>query len=180
MKQIITKTWERIYRNWFNLEKNFSEIQIPEHYNPQKHFAVIVAKGITTDKIVADIKKRFDISIYFNDVKNDRNSEVSDYIIIFHRSIEPDGTPSFWSANALDQMQHKGITLLERILLEVLYFDATRRHLDMYNTTLCCGSRDNVGRVPGIHWNKVDKNLVALEYSPNYYHKSLRVRAIVT
>ncbi|HPT30092.1 MAG TPA: hypothetical protein PK526_04075 [bacterium] len=179
MKNITTKTWERIYKDWFQLEKNFSNIQVPEYYNQEKHFNVIVAREMATNKIIVDIRKQFDIYVGFDDAINDRNPESGDYIILFNRSIEPDKLPSFASTAALDQIQHKGITLLERILLEVLYFDVTKKHLDIENTTNCNGSRDNLGRVPGVSWDKTCEKLIVLPYSPRYYKGSFRARAVI-
>lgn len=45
-----------------------------------------------------------------------------------------------------------GITIRERILLELSYFDQTGNHLDIKGLTFCSGSRDSGGGVPDAHW----------------------------
>ena len=47
----------------------------------------------------------------------------------------------------------KGITLEERLLLEIEYFKKTGKHLDVENWTLCSGSRYQDGYVPSAYWD---------------------------
>ena len=39
------------------------------------------------------------------------------------------------------------------MLMELDYFTETGNHLDVVNITLCAGSRDDDGGVPGCNWN---------------------------
>ncbi len=52
-------------------------------------------------------------------------------------------------------MNHTGITLMERLILELKHFEETGKHLDVDKITLCVGSRDSDGGVPSVNWNGV-------------------------
>ena len=181
----IKATWQGIYRKWFGLQKDFSDLQVPEHYDPRKHFAVIVAQGLTMNRVVAGMRKRFKISLYKEDldtsvIHNDRTAENGDYIVLFNRNIEADEEFKNLSANQLKIVNHKGITLLERLLLGVLYFDRTKKHLDISNWTLCSGSRDSDGSIPYVRWHSGHAELRVFWYIPGYSRGFLRSRAVVS
>ena len=181
----IKATWQKIYKNWFGLQKDFSNLQIPENYDPRKHFAVIVAQGLTMNEIVASMIKRFSVYLYRDNLDasmthNDRDAKNGDYIVIFNKNIEADEEFKNLSANKLKNMNHQGITLMERLLLEVLYFDKTKKHLDINNWTLCSGSRFSDGDVPFVHWNSYDVELYVFWCSPDHSNDDLRSRAVVS
>jgi len=44
------------------------------------------------------------------------------------------------------------MTVPERLLYEIKYYDETGEHLDVKNITLCSGSRDSAGSVPYVYW----------------------------
>ncbi len=142
----IRKVWERIYREWFNLEKDFSNLQIPRKYNPKKHFPVIMAQELTKNQLVTGMRKIFNVNLYFEDldenvVHDDRTAEKGDYIILFNNNINVINKFKCISADQLQEIGHRGITLAERLLLEVFYFDRAKKHLDQRNNwTLCSGS----------------------------------------
>ena len=184
MRNNITKNWEEIYQKWFNLKKDFSAIKVPENYNPKKHFAVIVAQGLTINEVVVAMRKKFEVYLYTEDLdivvnKNDRAAEGGDYIVLFYKNIEADEEFKNLSANQLKDKGHKGITLMERLLLEALYFDKTKKHLDMENVTLCDGSSCSAGGVPGIFWFSSGDELYVLWSLPSSSRGHLRSRAVV-
>lgn len=181
----IKATWQGIYKRWFGLQKDFSDLQVPENYDPRKHFAVIVAQELTMNQVVAGMRKRFKVSLYKEDldtsvVHNDRTAENGDYIVLFNKNVEADEEFKNLSANKLKTMGHKGITLMERLLLEVLYFDRTKKHLDISNWTLCSGSRSSGGSVPHVHWDSSDDGLVVFWCYPDGSDSSLRSRTVVS
>ncbi|MFA5644143.1 MAG: hypothetical protein WC928_01290 [Patescibacteria group bacterium] len=181
----IKSTWQRIYKKWFGLEKNFSDLQVPENYDPRKHFAVIVAQGLTKNQIVAEMRLKFKVSLHKEDLDtsvnhNDRKAENGDYIVVFNKNVEADEEFKNYSANQLKAIEHKGITLLERLLLEILYFDRTKKHLDISNWTLCTGSRDSDGCVPDVGWNSSDGLLCVIWSYPDRSSDFLRSRAVVS
>ncbi len=181
----IKAIWKRIYKNWFGLQKDFSNLQVPENYDPRKHFAVIVAQGLTMNEIVASMRKRFSVYLYRDNLDasithNDRDAKNGDYIVLFNKNIEADEEFKNLSANKLKKMDHQGITLMERLLLEVLYFDKTKKHLDINNWTLCSGSRDSDGDVPYVCWDSIDDRLYVNWCHFEYFDADLRSRAVVS
>ncbi len=144
----ITRVWEGIYKEWFGLEKNFSNLKISPKYSPLKHFGIIVAKSLIAREVVTPMMSKFKVSLY-NDCliaedtfKDERTAEDGDYFIFFDRNIE--ACDEFPDSSALDMWFEfaETITFLERLLLEVLYFNETGKHLDNHSETICCGSRD--------------------------------------
>lgn len=180
----IKLTWQKIYKEWFNLEKDFSNLEIPSIYNNRKHFAVIVAEEINMSLVGEAIKKEFKIWVHNEDldvsgIKNDRDSKKGDYVVFFKKNIEADEEFKDLSANKLAETGHKGITLLERLLLEVLYFNETKKHLDIKNVTICTGSRGFCGRVPRVFWNSGHGKLRVDWNYPDSAGDNLRSRAVV-
>ena len=47
----------------------------------------------------------------------------------------------------------KCISLRERIIYEKIWFEKNGTHLDINNWTLCAGSRNPIGYVPGVDWS---------------------------
>jgi len=87
----------------------------------------------------------------------------------FKANIEADDEHKNKSANDLEKEGIVGITLRERLLLELNYYSFTGKHLDIDKITLCAGSRYSDGYVPDVRWcggklrvrwcNSVDANV---------------------
>ena len=181
----ILTTWQKIYHEWFDMEIDISGLQVPENYNPEKHFLVLVAKDITINTVVEAMRKRFKVYLYTEDLnsdvtKNDRSSEGGHYLVLFNKNVEADEEFKNMSADDLAKKEHKGITLLERLLLEVLYFSETKKHLDTDNWTLCSGSRGSVGYVPEVNWRSDYDGLSVRWYLSGHSDDSLRSRVVVS
>jgi len=82
--------------------------------------------------------------------KNDRNPRKDSYVVSFRRSVEADEENRNLSTDDLKNRGDKGITLLERLLLELGYFAATGQHLDIESVTLCAGSLHKNGYTPRV------------------------------
>lgn len=110
--------------------------------------------------------------------KNDRTSKTA-YAKRFRDRVEADEELNKnLSANQCVAQGIQGITLLERLLLELWYFFQTSGgHLDLQNVTLCAGSRDDGGYVPYVHWSGY--KLEVDYYDPDYWSGGLRARAAV-
>jgi len=83
------------------------------------------------------------------------------------------------SANDLGRRNIAGITLEERLVYELKYFEETGNHLDIKNWTLCAGSCYSDGFVPGVYWVSVAGELVVGGFSPGDRGGVLRSRAAV-
>lgn len=180
----ILVVWQKIYHEWFGMEINISDLQVPESYDSEKHFLVLVAEGITMNTVVSAMRERFNVYLYTenldtNVIENDRNSKDGDYFVCFNKSVEADEEYKNMSADELAKKEYKGITLLERLLLEVLHYSETKKHLDIENWTLCSGSRSSDGSVPCVHWNsdydKLDVDWCLSDFS----YDCLRSRVVV-
>lgn len=143
-----------------------------------------VVKGVTCNKMVAAMRKLgVNVYTYVDDLDkgvptNDRSPDNGSYLVSFRRNVEADPENKSKSANQLAADGHKGITLLERLLLELGYFLATGKHLDVSNWTLCAGSRDGLGRVPNVCFGG---GKVGVRWcSPDYSNDPLRSRSVVS
>ncbi|MEI7451593.1 MAG: hypothetical protein WCK37_00120 [Candidatus Falkowbacteria bacterium] len=178
----LKSVWTKIYQDWLDRKVDFTNLTIPSFYNRSKHFAVIVAQGTTMNELVTAIKKRFNVNLYTKDLDalvkiNDRIAD-KDYVVIFNISIEADKNLKNLSADKLAEMNISGITLLERLFLEIFYFDQLGENLDINNWTLCSGSRD-YGGVPGVHRN-LDGSITVAYFNPSYHSNIISSRAVVT
>jgi len=176
--------WKKIYKKWFGLEKDFSNLQIPKKYNHRKHFAVIAIQEVSMNDIVVAMGKKFKVFSYSENLdgnvnQNDRTLEGGDYVVLFNRNVEADEKFKNLSASQLKTMVHKGTTLMERLLLEVFYFNETKKHLDINNITLCSGSRDSFGDVPSVDWHSGSDGLCVGWCISGHSGDSLRSRAAV-
>jgi len=148
-------------------------------------WTVPVIKGITPNKVVKALKDAgVDVYLYINDPDkdvptNDRVPANGSYAISFKRTIEADEENKNLSANTLKQRGHKGITLLERLLLELGYLLTTGQHLDIKKWTLCSGSRCSGGSVPGVSWYSVYRRVRVCWFNSDHARDDLRSRSAV-
>lgn len=143
---------------------------------------ITVPKGMTVEKALEECKKNFDVYCWYDNFKgmtNDREP-TEEYTAKFKANIEADEELKNLSANELKEKGIKGITLLERLLLELDYFKRTGGHLDVDKVTLCSGSRRSGGRVPRVHWNAGHRKLYVHWYCLSNSDSRLRARAVVS
>lgn len=149
------KQWEALYREEFGETHDFSGVKIPEKKEGFNRLLVI-AKGMTPNRVYTACAKKFPCWRYTEDLDkgvptNDRMS-IEHYAIWVRDRVEADEELANLSADDLAKKQISGITLLERLLLELKYFRETCKHLDTQNVTLCSGSRFAGGYVPYAYW----------------------------
>jgi hypothetical protein len=156
--------WVTLYCEEFGITINPSDIKIPER-KPGFDRLIVVANGITINRAYEACEKKFPCWRYVSDL--DKNIPTNDriptetYAVWIRDRAEADEEIKNLSAEDLANQKIGGITLLERILLELEYFRETGKHLDVQNVTLCSGSRDSGGNVPSascrdgrfrVHW----------------------------
>ena len=111
--------------------------------------------------------------------ENDRSYVKGPYGIWVRDRIEADEKLKDLSANVLRDRRVAGITLDERLRLELFYWVRSRgQHLDIENWTLCAGSRDSNGRVPRVRWSGV--KLEVAWCGPGHADPALRAREVVS
>lgn len=155
---------------------------IPENPNL---WTLPVLQGLTCNKLVAAMKTLgAQFYLYADDLDkavptNDRDpNRDGSYIVSFARNFEADEENKNQSANSLAKAGHKGITLLERLLLGLGYFLATGKHLDESNWALCSGSRYGVGSVPHVYWDSDDRKVFVSWDFPGDRDSYLRSRSV--
>lgn len=105
---------------------------------------------LKTSEIIAQMKKQFGVWCYLSDAELDKQFPPTPSNRSFLATQEPQQLGQ--SAEEGDPKQ-EGITLRERLFLELAYFTETGEHLDVTGYTICSGSRDSDGGVPGVYWS---------------------------
>lgn len=178
--------WQKTY-DTLGMSAEYAEAikTLGVHENPNL-WVVPAVKGVTCNKVVAALRSLDGIYTYVDDLNkdvptNDRDpNRDGSYAISFLRTIEADEENKNKSANVLAQGGHKGITLLERLLMELGYFLTTGQHLDVKNITLCAGSRDSDGNVPGVYGSSGARGVYVGCCSSGHAGGSLRSRSVVS
>jgi len=145
------EAWQKLYREFFGIEVNFSALQIPTKKEGFDRL-IVVAKRITPQIILKQCEKLFPCEIAKVDginlekVRSERTSKEM-YAVWFCNETEPDQELRGFSDKELKNRDVQGITLEERLLFELKYFIETGRHLDLGSVTLCTGSHQSNGNV---------------------------------
>jgi hypothetical protein len=177
---------------WRNFYHQIFGITLDDVVVPAKHLGfdrlIVVAKGLTPQQVYNKCTELFKCWKYTDSTldevvtQNDRTSDRT-YAIWVRNTVEADKEHKNKSANALKQANHNGITLLERLLLELKYYKEVRKHLDMETITLCAGSRDSDGSVPRVlwrSWRSDNERFYVLACSADGCRDDLRSREVVT
>ncbi len=150
------KQWEALYREEFGESPDFSGLTIPEKKEGFTRL-LIVAQGLTLNRAYDACAKKFPCRLYtddlYKDVHTNDRTPTESYAVLIRDREEADEELKNLSADDLTEKHITGITLLERILLELKYFLETGKHLDKENVTLCSGSRSRGGHVPRADWH---------------------------
>lgn len=138
---------------------NAARIIVPERRAGFDRLIVIGNTTLTNNRAFEACSASFPSWRYWDDLdsgvpKNERNPKNGIYAVWFRERVEADEKLKNQSANQIAEMVPtiKTITLLERQLFELVYYMETERHLDIRSWTLCSGSRDSDGAVPGARW----------------------------
>jgi hypothetical protein len=172
--------WQRFYEEVFGVKADFLEIVLPEKQEGF-NWLVVVQEGMTANRIFDKCKERFQSWRYIEDLNTISSVRKTDktYAIWLRDRIEADEENKNLSANKCKELGINGITLEERLLLELFYHWRTSKHLDINNVTLCTGSRDSGGDVPRVGW-RGDGMGVDCYCRPGYSSAYLRARSAVS
>lgn len=165
------ETWRKFYQKYFQCDLRVAGVHIPEKPTEGDWRLLIVAQGLTLNQVYNRMNEAFSCGKNTSDLdasvtKNARDTKET-YATWVRAGAEPDEKYLGRSANQADPDMKLGVTLLERMLLEIIYFDETGKHLDIKGWTLCTGSRDSVGMVPdmGLSVDKVHVDWSNLDHS---------------
>ena len=175
--------WFSLYKGYFDIELNFAGLNIPER-RPGFNWLVVISHEVTMQMVYDKCKQLFgawkytEISLDQAVPTNDRYTKNGHYAIWVRDRVEADEELKNNSADDLKASNTPGITLLERLLLELKYFKETGKHLDIDNVTLCSGSRNSDGSVPYVDWH--DGRLRVGWFGPGRRDDFLRSREVVS
>jgi hypothetical protein len=173
--------WQEIYKKWFGMDVDFSDLEIPAQYNDDNYFIVMVAKNMTLSQVFLGMEKKLEVfyCLRSENLKNERNPS-SNYFVVFKKNTEADEELKDLSAVDLSKSGHQGVTLLERLLLEIFYFNSKNDYLESKTMTLCSGSRYLINNVPSVFYNeKIKKLCVYWALSVESSYEELRSRSVV-
>jgi hypothetical protein len=181
----LVNEWQKFYQKVFNITADFSQVRISSQRDGF-NWLVIMLQGLTAQKLFDKCKELFcawkwtdkNLDEILDQTKSARNPASGNYAIWLRDRVEADEELKNRSANNLQQSNIQGITLEERLLLELFHYWKHKKHLDIDNVTLCSGSRDNDGRVPGVRWYSYDDRLSVYWYHPDGAGGSLRAREV--
>jgi hypothetical protein len=175
----ILEQWIRFYQEVFGVTVDFSDLDIPgakDGFN----WLVVMLESLTPNKLFAKCKERFSCRRYTEDLDTVQSKRIAKktYAIWLRDRIEADEENKNKSADDCDKEGLNGITLEERLLLELFYHWRTGKHLDIENWTLCSGSRYSLGFVPDVRF--CSDGVCVYYCTPGSYGESLRARAAVS
>jgi len=177
----IRQEWQEFYRKYFRMTVDFTDVAIPESQDDFSR-VIFIPQGLTYADIVKVLKKKFKVRFYTEnldkDIKDDVRTSNTSYAIRLRDRIEADEEFKNLSANQIKEKGINVITLMERLILELKYWDETGEHLDISNVTLCAGSRRFGGGVPGVDWR--DGRLFVGWCDPDVADDFLRARVAVS
>ncbi len=161
-----------------------TDISVFPKMTPRPGFSwfVPIMAGLTLNQTLGIARKNFPVvSVVDNNLDrwvtiNDRDCSVP-YLAIFKPQIEADEKFSLISADELKKTGVIGNTLLERLMLEIIFFALFSRHLDVEdNFTLCSGSRYSNGYTPVV--SCIDEIVTVDWWGAGAKEKNLRTREV--
>lgn len=138
-------------------DKHFASlnVSVPAFAEDPDKVAIYVDRRLTCNKIYGawsfpkwkSMEYGIDAEL---DMVREARSGIGSYLVRVLKGIEPDKKFLGKSTCTVDPDGTLGITLRERMLLELIRFEATGKHLDVRSVTLCSGSRFLGGYVPSV------------------------------
>ena len=179
----VLQDWHSFYHS-LGIKCDLSGVQIPDDPGGFDR-VIIVTPGITPQTALDLCQKNFKCWKWTDKNLNqittsDRTTKNGPYAIRIRNRVEADEELKNISANQLKEQRIPGITLEERLIYELKYFKETNKHLDLYNWTLCAGSRYGDGRVPSVSWDSCYGGMIVDWDGAGSSPGSLRARQAVS
>ncbi len=177
------KDWQNFYRETFQMETDFSEIEIPEKQEGFERL-LIMQKGLRPQKLFDKCVELFAAKNSMGGnldevVISNRNALEQSYAIWVRDNVEADEGLENISAVEIAERGLLTETLEERLLDEIKYFKQTGKHLDTVNMTMCAGSRYVGGRVPRVRWHSGLGGFHVGSYHAGVRDDNLRARQVI-
>lgn len=176
--------WRKFYQKHFSFELNFADVAIPEKPIEGSWRLLIIAQGLGLNQVHDSMSKAFKCWRYSDDLdkrvaKNARDTKAA-YAIWVRDGAEPDEQYLGKSTNQADPDMKIGVTLLERMIQEMMHFDETGKYLDSKSVTFCTGSRDSGGKVPYVRWDSGDQDVHVFWCGLDYAGAKFGLRSAVS
>lgn len=150
-----TDKWVEFYRRIFGKGVDLSNLHLPAKPD-YECWPIVMVPGISNNDAYGACKKHFGKAWKYIDDLNTVRDVVKrpdeEYVVWVKKNVEADPDLANVSAEEVEKRALNTLTLRERLVLELKYFDETKSHLDIINWTLCAGSRYAVGSVPYVYW----------------------------
>lgn len=174
--------WEDIFRN-HHLNCAVSLVTLPR-IDPAYRQLIIVPAGLTLSALLTILSEYIEVEIeggsQLPDVLQDDRSALQSYAAFVRRSVESDVEHRNRSAAELATAGVRGITLTERLLLELFARTGLRAsHHDVDGYTLCAGTRRGDGKVPAVGCD-IDHDKLFIEwFRPTYAAMGVATRQVM-
>lgn len=165
----VREEWQKFYHEHFGVEADFTEVEIPPKPQSGSWRLIFLVQGITLNVTLAALRQKFKVWVNGEDLDgsvtvNTRKAD-KHYAVWVRTGEEPDAEYLGKSTREADSESKVGMTLLERLVLELKYFVETGKHLDAKGVTFCTGSRYSGGSVPSVCWDEPDGGVYVFTYS---------------
>ncbi len=177
-----TSVWQKFFKKYFGRTFDLSNLHIPAK-PAYLCWAIVVPQGLTSNDVFDACTKVFNGKTWryesdLNTIRDIVKLPDSPYVVWVSAVVEADEKLKNKSAEDIEKEGINTLTLKERMMLELVYFDETGNHLDINNWTLCAGSRDSDGDVPVCRWS--DDGFYVYWYGPGSACPGLRSRVAVS
>ena len=150
--------WEKFYRDIFRINVDLSGIKIPDKV-PGFNRLIVVIPEMTMRILFEKCGELFGVWKYYsgeiNDdfVQSERKAAKGAYAIWTKDAVGPDEELKNVSKKDFKTKIFNGITLSERLLMELKFHNETGEHLDQNSATICSGSNFSSWKIPMVFWN---------------------------
>jgi hypothetical protein len=148
--------WQSFYKKYFNEEHEFSQVIFPDKPTNGDWRLLVIARGMKLGKLFEQWESTFHCrfhDLHTNVIFEARTAKYTHYAIWVLSGATPD--KEFWGQPyELADPERKSMTLTERIIFGLKYFDETGRHLDEKGGgTICSGTSSGLGTAPYLEGN---------------------------
>ena len=178
--------WQRVYWEICGIEPRLQDIRLPD--DPGGFgWPIVATPEVPLNSFWQGLQQKFpcwcygsgnDLEALLDWQRQQRSYKDGAYCVRVRDRVEADEEMRNLSANQLAERGEQVNTLDERTRLEGFYWIlSSGHHLDVWNQTLCAGSRDGDGVVPHVYWKA--GRLRVDWYPPGYADGDLRARQVV-
>ncbi|MFA6097428.1 MAG: hypothetical protein WC788_07425 [Candidatus Paceibacterota bacterium] len=174
--------WQTFYRNVFDINVDLSGIKIPEKAAGFDRLIVVIPE-MTMRNLFEKCDRMFGVWKYFSEgidddfVRSERKAAKGAYAIWVKDAIDSDEELKNISKKEFGAKAFYGMTLPERLLMELKFHNETGGHLDPNSATICSGSNFSSWKIPMVFW---DGEKVAIDWAELASFGTTSFRSVIT